>query len=330
MHKINVFYRFFLGGLIGIMSLFVNNLQASENAPKFESNGDTVIIKFGENSQLTLYIDNPEDRQTLSELDLNALVEKVNAYMETQYSEEPVYSEANPQTVEKVEMETEIKTIQFENQANISNENIPKKFSCKDTCRNENVKWVWNFDVGFNNYQQNGRVAGAIAQDLKAGRSNYFAIGTGLKTKIAERTSFRVGAEISWNSLHFANDTRLETSEKGTTFVIDSFAVDKSKLNITYLSVPLMFQFESPKRWVFGLGGHLGYRIGTHFKREYRTEGINKTEKEYDSFGVNDFKYGLRSEVGYEGWRLFMNYDLNALFKGDSPDLQLLSFGFRM
>ncbi|GEM_PF-3448617 len=330
MHRINAFYRFLLGGVIGIISLFVNDLQASENAPKFESNGDTVIIKFGENSQLTLYIDNAEDRQTLGELDLNALVEKVNAYMNTQYSEEPVYSEANPKMVEKVEMEAEIKAVQIENRTNIPDENLPKEFGFRDTCQNENIKWVWNLDIGFNNYRQSGTEAGATTQDLKAGRSNYFAVGTGLKMKIAERTSLKVGAEISWNSLHFANSTRLENSEKGTNFVIDTFAVDKSKLNITYLSIPLMFQFESQKRWTFGVGGHLGYRVGTHFKREYRRDGVNKTEKEYDSFGVNNFKYGLRSEVGYEGWRLFMNYDLNALFKGNSPDLQLLSFGFRM
>ncbi len=315
--------------LIGLIALSFSSLEASSHTPKIEANGDTVIIKFGKNSRLELHIADAEDRKVLSELDLNALVAKVNAYMNTQSTtEQPIYSEAHPaENAELVASQNMQASITAVHPTKTEKSMQSQKVDCQD---NRNTKLVWNFDVGFNNYQQNGRAASAIAQDLQTWRSNYFAISASIRTKVSEHTNLRIGTEMAWNSLSFVENTVLETSEAGTIFGIDTFEVDKSKLNISYLSLPLMLEFTSTKKWTFGVGGHLGYRIGSHFKRTYRTEGINKTEKEYHTFGLNDLRYGLRSEVGYDGWRLFMNYDLNALFSGTSPDLQLVSFGVRM
>jgi hypothetical protein len=76
-----------------------------------------------------------------------------------------------------------------------------------------------------------------------------------------------------------------------------------------------------------GLGPYVGYRISSHSKLVYKDDDREK-EKDNDSFYLNNFRYGLRLQLGYRSTDLFFNYDLNELFsEGKGPKLNAFSFG---
>ncbi len=77
----------------------------------------------------------------------------------------------------------------------------------------------------------------------------------------------------------------------------------------------------------FGVGMYAGYRLGSHSKVKY-DDGNTEKKKDHDSFYLNDFRYGVRVQTGFQGTDLFFNYDLNELFKEDrGPALNAISFG---
>jgi hypothetical protein len=60
----------------------------------------------------------------------------------------------------------------------------------------------------------------------------------------------------------------------------------------------------------------------------YETPGKDEKIKDKDSFFLNNFRYGVRLQVGYRSTDLFFNYDLNDLFStGKGPSLNAFSFG---
>ena len=76
-----------------------------------------------------------------------------------------------------------------------------------------------------------------------------------------------------------------------------------------------------------GLGPYIAYRISSHSKLVYNDGGREK-DKNTDNFYLNNFRYGMRLQLGYRSTDLFFNYDLNELFvEGRGPKLNAFSFG---
>ena len=67
----------------------------------------------------------------------------------------------------------------------------------------------------------------------------------------------------------------------------------------------------------FGVGGYAGYRIGGNTKFVYREDGKKQKDKEKGNYYLENFRYGVRAQVGYKGLDLFAMYDLNNVFAGD-------------
>lgn len=77
-----------------------------------------------------------------------------------------------------------------------------------------------------------------------------------------------------------------------------------------------------------GLGPYAGYRIGSYSKRTYKNNGELHREHNSDNFYLNNFRYGVRLQVGFRDVDLFFNYDLNNLFvDSKGPKLNAFSFG---
>ena len=56
--------------------------------------------------------------------------------------------------------------------------------------------------------------------------------------------------------------------------------------------------------------------------------GRKEKEKQKDNFYLNNFRYGLKLQLGTQGIEFFTAYDLNPLFaKGKGPDLHAITFG---
>lgn len=109
---------------------------------------------------------------------------------------------------------------------------------------------------------------------------------------------------------------------------------DKSKLNVAFLTLPVLFEYQVPlgKRKVYvGAGGIGGLKIGSHTKIVY-SEGNNETtKKDHKSFHLNPFYYGARAYLGYAGVNIFADYGLSELFqKDEGPQVYPFSIGIRI
>jgi len=104
---------------------------------------------------------------------------------------------------------------------------------------------------------------------------------------------------------------------------------DKSKLNVVYLTAPLILEIATPlklnaHRLTLAGGVIGGLNIGAHTKVKY---GGSK-EKERGSFNLNPLKYELTGRIGLGEFCFFANYGMTPLFRdGKGPELVPLTIG---
>jgi hypothetical protein len=205
-----------------------------------------------------------------------------------------------------------------------------------------------SFDLGFNNYLRNGKFpdGGNELYAVKPVVSWYVALGLLNRTRITGPLYLDWGANVSWYNFKFENErTRLTKGPEEVAFFESAEDIDpiKSKLVVPYLNVSLvpLFYFGNPGNsdWFVldrdkgagfrvGAGVYAGYRLGSRAKYVYREEGDRERVKDRTNFYVNNYRYGVRFQLGYRGVDVFANYDLNELFIQDrGPELNAFSFG---
>lgn len=326
---------------------------------------DSVIVVFGNKTKMVIYSEDPNGVKDLQKYDLNKILKDVGASMNLVDSKE-TYLYINDSTgrryltdtlAREFEKRKSKKTVSVEinktNEADADdgaseeqdNDEDDKEDKEDDNHESRLFKHSgFDFDLGLNNYLEKGKFPSREGSPygLRPWGSRYVAIRYLYKTRIGgEKSPFylRYGIELSWNNFMFdgnniavrgdntvgfpeAKDTELGVSE-----------LSKSKLTVSYLSIPVVptLQFRDHKgRKTFrvGMGGYIGYRIGSHTKVKYRYEGETMKDKDYSSFYLNNFRYGLMAQVGVKNLVLFAKYDLNPLFADNKgPDLNAISFG---
>ncbi len=150
---------------------------------------------------------------------------------------------------------------------------------------------------------------------------NYFDLATGL------------GFEI--NNYKFRNDTRLVDNPNMLTGYVDTVVqLKKSKLRVSYLTVPLFFEINTGSRpsnaLHLGAGVLFGYNIGSKTKT-VRSDNDN-TEKAKGDYHINPFKYSLMARVGFgDNMVLYANYSLVQLFEPNKgPEMYPFSVGIAL
>jgi hypothetical protein len=203
----------------------------------------------------------------------------------------------------------------------------------------------FNFDLGTNNYLSDGKFPDSdnALYSVRPWGSWYVAASSIQRTRLASKLFIEWGIGLSWYTFKFQNDNvKIIKDDSGIEFVEDMRDVDfkKSKLSASYVHASLVpivdFGGHSRKSrfwdgynnsFRIGLGPYIGYRISSHSKLVYKDDDLEK-EKDTDSFYLNNFRYGLRLQLGYRSTDLFFNYDLNELFsEGKGPKLNAFSFG---
>lgn len=215
--------------------------------------------------------------------------------------------------------------------------------------RNYGTHHSFNLNLGTNNYLMDGEFPDDTNEiySVRPWGSWYVELASINQSRIAGPLYLDWGFNLSWYNFKFQNDrVLLLEGEESVTFLEDvnpDLSFDKSKLSAVYLNasfVPVLgFGRGSDQRWKWrgkgsfriGAGGYAGYRLFSYTKVKF--DDGNDTEKdfEYDNFFLNNFRYGVRVQIGFSFTDLFFNYDLNELFQENrGPKLNAFSFGITL
>lgn len=197
------------------------------------------------------------------------------------------------------------------------------------------------FEMGFNNYFTSGfdtqLPEGYEFLELNNGKS--IAVNLNVfdwKAKILDHNiMFVTGLGVSWNNWRFQNDISLTPNTPLLTGTFDSIDYKKSKLTASYLTLPLLVEFNSngyeKKTFHLSAGIILGYRLASHTKVVYKENDKTRKVKTFDDFNLESFRYDATVRIGFRGYTFFASYGLNNLFKKSaSPELHPFTFGLTL
>ncbi len=204
------------------------------------------------------------------------------------------------------------------------------KMSKKDSTSNYNEKFKhWNgMEFGVNgmlDYKNNINLpASASFLELDYAKSIQFGLNLCEKDfHIAKNyMNLVTGFGFDFNSYAFQNNVTLNGDTTYLSASTDS-TIDykKNKLNVAYLKVPLMLEFNTSKNpnknLHIGVGVDLAYRIGATTKQKYDANDKHYKIKQHDDFNLEPFKYSAVARVGFNDVTIFASYGLNRLFKKD-------------
>ncbi|GAA3562548.1 hypothetical protein [Snuella lapsa] len=176
---------------------------------------------------------------------------------------------------------------------------------------------------------------------------DFTELGCNWKTKVFKNSQllrFKYGVSLQWNKLNIKNNQYFMQDGNGT--YLEQFPADlnKSKLKITNLVVPLFFEFGPLKKmdrkddrivylnsdqFKIGVGGYAGLNLGAQQKLKYVEGGSNIKEKLSRSSNASNFVYGLSGYIGIGDISLYAKYDLSPLFKDQIIEQHNISLGLR-
>ena len=151
----------------------------------------------------------------------------------------------------------------------------------------------------------------SIAPGIGVGSENYYFKSFGMKWRNDSVTSFyRLG---------------------------DTISSKNSKLNMTYIDIPIEFRFRStPNKktgmsWKLAVGFKVGFLVGSKWKykgEELSNSNINVKLKDIGVANMSKFRYGPMIRGGYGPASLFCYYSLGSAFTaGKGPKMNPIVFG---
>lgn len=212
----------------------------------------------------------------------------------------------------------------------------------------------FNIDLGINNWLEDGKFPDGNNElySVKPFGSWYIALNSINRTWVGGPLFLDWGLGLSWYNWKMQDPDVFITEGPDMiefTEVASPISGIKSKLTASYINIHAvpMFDFArgrkkvtsyessgvrvkkySKKGFRFGAGMYAGYRLGSHTKVKYKEDGDTERDKESDNFYLENFRYGIRGQVGWKGLEMFAMYDLNNVFAdGKGPALNAITFG---
>jgi hypothetical protein len=175
--------------------------------------------------------------------------------------------------------------------------------------------------------------------DLKTLNSTFVSLALDESVNLVrgKKSAWRLGYGVSvdWYNFQFDHSRVIQKSATGQTIfqpIISKGAeieLEKNKLAVSYVTLPLMSQFVFRKVsaiQMISFGGYASYRLTSWTKTKEDKSGDRN--KESSNFNLNQFRYGLRAEFAFRRFPdLFFNYDLNPLFESNTG-LKMNGFSF--
>lgn len=196
-------------------------------------------------------------------------------------------------------------------------------------------------EVGLNNYLTPDHSMTLPIEDrymdLNTGKSwnwnlNIIDYGFGLGT---DKVGLVTGLGFEFINYYFdgQNSIRKDPATGEIIEYIPDYAgnITKSKMNITYLTAPLLLEFQIPaprKRIYISAGVLGGLKLCSNTKIKYTVNGEKSKEKAKGDYNLSPIRWGLTARVGYRALGFYANYYMTPLFKTDmGPELNPFAVG---
>ncbi len=143
-----------------------------------------------------------------------------------------------------------------------------------------------------------------------------------------------MGMEV--NNFRLSNNISLMKNDAGVTVADSSYInngvnLTKSKLTMTYLTIPLLMEFQVPSghsRFYISGGVIGGVKLGSHTKVVYQAGGQKQKDKNRDDYNLATLRYGFHARIGYRFINLYATYYPVALFEKDKgPEVYPFNIG---
>jgi hypothetical protein len=231
----------------------------------------------------------------------------------------------------------------------INNVKSTKDFNSKeDEIYKKKKRITPNLGFGFNSLIDN---EGYNTDDFNILKSNYVAIGWSKERLLNKNGTIRLISNTTLNFSHYYfKDNKFFFYYEGV-IEIDELEQSFKKVKFSTMGLERQYLFEfgklsldmaknsqigfkklNIKRVVglkplkFGLGGFLGYNL--QIKQKFKFSNKDKIKRSGNSqFNVNKVTYGVVSYIGYGSTALFVKYNLNPMFMGDTSKMNNVSIG---
>jgi hypothetical protein len=338
MNKLN---KIFLSGIIMFVSMGVT---AGSLLDYTDPDKDTIILKFGNNSQIIVYIDSKEDLKNLTKYDINKILEDLNLEINNLNDSVKVLEIKDETGKKYLKDTTVVYRVEPGSTTTYNNDNREKR----KHRYHPRSRFDFILDVGLNNYTENGKFPnGSELYALNPIGSWYWNLGPTYRTHLFGPVFVDLGLTAALNVHRFDNHaTRLIADNNGVNFFVDNtpgVAHIKSKLSTWHLQakvVPMLaFGSNHRRSWRLwnnidkgfriGAGPYVGYRIWSRTKYVYRDNGSKRKDKNTFNYLLSDVRYGIRAQLGIRGFDFFFEYDLNEMFQENqgAPQLRRMQFG---
>ena len=231
-----------------------------------------------------------------------------------------------------------------------SKNNTQVRIKDREDYKDEKNRWKaggfkghWSgIELGLNNYLNKDYTIGPKSSDeymsLNSSRSiqfnlNFVQHSFGIA---GNRFGMVTGMGLEFFNYFFRHNNTIETDPQGSIIprYYDPIDLEKSKLTMSYLTVPILFEFQFPgelsnsHRLRISVGVIGGLKLGSHTKVVYSVNGDRKKDKNHDDFSINPFRYGFTARVGYKHINIYSDFYPVSLFeKGKGPVLYPFSIG---
>ncbi len=202
------------------------------------------------------------------------------------------------------------------------------------------------FALGTNNVLDNHQIGSLSDSPYQFWKSRFYEVGFTFKYRLkkeASKTYLKYGISFLWNNLRPEDNLYHVVNGDQTELQTFQFSTSESRLRHVQMIFPMHLEFDFSKSrkyddgtisdrrnksWRLGLGGFVGFKLGTRQYLEYRNASGTKVEElQKGSFNTNIYNYGVSTYLAYRNCGLYVKYDLNPLFK--DTETRNVSFGVR-
>lgn len=188
-------------------------------------------------------------------------------------------------------------------------------------------KSYFYIDLGFNSLMQNGSLNLTGNNAPMSLNQGFNSFGWGFswarsENLIAQKLRFQYGLGFEFNNYSFRRDSSISIAGDSTNFVGAAPGLVKNRLNVNYLTIPLMLQFSSnpykmKKSFNISAGAELGIRLGKmNTRQEYTLPNeTTQTVMTRGGFNASPWKLSLLGRVGYGKMDVMVRYSLTSLFE---------------